>query len=349
MSRRLAVVFVLIALASSLLATPAGAAKRTKPLPSIAVNDVAAGESLNVALTVRLSATSTAPVTVAYATAPGSASTDDYVSTSGTLTVPPGVQSVLLGVDLVHDGIDEADEQFTVQLSSPANATIADGTGVITILDDDAPLATRAGSEDASTTDCATANSNGTCTASATADVTGDAFDAHVAIEAPTLPSGGEGEAVASEVLYFDLRPPAGKSSIAVDATVLVDRARVALDPARWVNEASVWVSLRVDHLECGFCTVALVGSPVLDATNPSPSESVAGVDRAITDVTVMRSALITRTDGGAIPSGLLRVVVTVSSYGKLGCGNPASFNCTLDIGHAIAEAAAHLTTLEIA
>ena len=35
--------------------------------------------------------------------------------------------------------LDEANETFTVELSSPANATIADGSGVATITDDDAP------------------------------------------------------------------------------------------------------------------------------------------------------------------------------------------------------------------
>jgi hypothetical protein len=44
---------------------------------------------------------------------------------------------LLFSVTIIGDKIAEPTETFTVVLSSPVNATIADDTGVVTILDDD--------------------------------------------------------------------------------------------------------------------------------------------------------------------------------------------------------------------
>jgi hypothetical protein len=45
--------------------------------------------------------------------------------------------SVPVPVSLLADPIDEFDERFVANLMAPINATIADGQGVATILDDD--------------------------------------------------------------------------------------------------------------------------------------------------------------------------------------------------------------------
>jgi hypothetical protein len=63
----------------------------------------------------------------------------DYVATTGTLSFPPGVTNLTLAVPVRGDTLAEGNETFSVNLSSPINATIADGTGVGTILDDDGP------------------------------------------------------------------------------------------------------------------------------------------------------------------------------------------------------------------
>ena len=88
--------------------------------------------------TVTLSSASAQTVTVAYATAEGSATDpEDYAGTSGTLTFAPGVTSRTLAVPIVGDTLDENDETFTVTLSAPANATLADAQATGTIVDDD--------------------------------------------------------------------------------------------------------------------------------------------------------------------------------------------------------------------
>jgi hypothetical protein len=90
-------------------------------------------------MTVTLSRGSDQPVTVNYQTADGTAlvSNKDYVRTSGTLTFQPGETSKTISLSIIGDRKREANETFTVQLSNAAGATIVDGVGVATILNDD--------------------------------------------------------------------------------------------------------------------------------------------------------------------------------------------------------------------
>jgi subtilisin-like proprotein convertase family protein len=66
-----------------------------------------------------------------------STSTGDFVATAGTLTFAPGVTRMTFAVPVRGDASVEGNETFTANLSLPVNATIADGVGLGTILDDD--------------------------------------------------------------------------------------------------------------------------------------------------------------------------------------------------------------------
>jgi uncharacterized membrane protein len=91
--------------------------------------------------TVTLSAAYTETVTVAYATADGTATAGppqaDYQAASGTLTFAPGETSKTITVRVIGDRLPEPNETFVVNLSGPTNATISDGQGTGTILDDE--------------------------------------------------------------------------------------------------------------------------------------------------------------------------------------------------------------------
>jgi glucose/arabinose dehydrogenase len=88
--------------------------------------------------TVSLSAAVAQTVTVQYATADGTAvAGSDYAPVTGTLTFPPGTVTRTVSVPILGDVLDEDDETFTLDLSNPTNATIADGQGLGTITDDD--------------------------------------------------------------------------------------------------------------------------------------------------------------------------------------------------------------------
>jgi len=88
--------------------------------------------------TVSLDQATTNTVTVDYATSDGSAiAPGDYTSAAGQVTFAPGETSKPVTIDVVGDLIDEPTETFNVTLSAPVNATIDDGDGLGTILDDD--------------------------------------------------------------------------------------------------------------------------------------------------------------------------------------------------------------------
>ena len=106
--------------------------------PSASINDVVVNEGAGTAtFTVTLSNAATMPVTVAYATADGTATAGlDYTAVASTLTFAPGQTSRTFTVPILNDTVYEGSETFTVNLSAPTNATIADGSGLGTIKDD---------------------------------------------------------------------------------------------------------------------------------------------------------------------------------------------------------------------
>ena len=88
--------------------------------------------------TVALSSQPTGTVTVQYSTANGTAVAGaDYVPKSGTLTFPAGTTTRTVAVTILNDSIYEGDETFFLNLSSPSGATVQDGQGVATIIDDE--------------------------------------------------------------------------------------------------------------------------------------------------------------------------------------------------------------------
>ena len=109
--------------------------------PTLSIGDVTVNEAAGTAtFTVTLSAASGLPVTVAFASADGTASAaSDYSAVAGSLTFTPGVTSQTITVPIANDALYEGSEAFAVTLSAPANATLADATAVGTITDNDAP------------------------------------------------------------------------------------------------------------------------------------------------------------------------------------------------------------------
>jgi hypothetical protein len=92
-------------------------------------------------LEVRLWQPTNDTVTVHWATADGTATAEDYVPDSGTLTFAPGETTKLIGVMIKGDALDEPDETVFFDLSDATFATIDRSRGTLTISDDDpAPL-----------------------------------------------------------------------------------------------------------------------------------------------------------------------------------------------------------------
>ncbi len=119
--------------------TGVGTIVNDDPVPALSIGDVrlSGGSSgtTSFAFPVTLAQASGQTITVAYATADGTATVaeNDYQASSGTLTFAPGDTSKSITVPVTGSTTAEADETFAVTLSNPTNATIARATGTGTI------------------------------------------------------------------------------------------------------------------------------------------------------------------------------------------------------------------------
>jgi hypothetical protein len=126
-----------------LASAPATLSVVVATLPTLTLSDaqVTEGNTGTSAMnfTVILSAPINRAITVHYASADGTATApSDYAAASGTLSLPANTTSGTIAVQVVGDTTAEPDETLTLTLSSPSGATIAKGSAIGTILDDDA-------------------------------------------------------------------------------------------------------------------------------------------------------------------------------------------------------------------
>jgi hypothetical protein len=201
-------------------ASGAGTIVNDDAQPSLAISDVTVNEgnsgTVNAVLTVSLSAPSGLPVNVAYATAAGTATAGaDFTPTSGTLAFAPGTTSLTVSVPVLGDVLDEADETFTVGLSSASGATIADGQGVATIRDDDATPSLTV--SDASVTEGDTGTTSAVFTVSLSA-ASGLPVTVAYATADGTAVAGGDYTATSGTLTF-----PAGTTTRTVSVSVLGD------------------------------------------------------------------------------------------------------------------------------
>ena len=120
------------------------------PTLSIAPSNVSVlegnGSSTEQIFMVAMSPANSQEVTVAYATADGTATAadTDYTAASGTLTFAAGETRKTLTVQVTGDTVEEDDETFTVALSNASGSgaliSTTAGTATVTITDDDQPL-----------------------------------------------------------------------------------------------------------------------------------------------------------------------------------------------------------------
>ncbi len=137
------------------LSAPTGATLGTATATGTIVNDDSAALSIaDVALpegngggttpfvfTITSSSPSSTPITVNFATSSMSAlSPADFAAAAGVATIAANATSTTVTVNVVADNILEPNEQFTVTLSAPVGATLADATAIGTIIGDDAQV-----------------------------------------------------------------------------------------------------------------------------------------------------------------------------------------------------------------
>ena len=112
--------------------------------PAISVSDISTVEgetgSHQVTFSVRLNPSSATNVTVAFATANGTATAGtDYLATSGELSFTSGQIVKTVSVTVLSDNLAEGNEFFTLTLSSPFNALLSNSVAKCVIWDDELP------------------------------------------------------------------------------------------------------------------------------------------------------------------------------------------------------------------
>ena len=110
------------------------------PAPALSVRDLTIAENGGSGVVVvDASGTSTEPMYADLVTRPGTATSgEDFVSVVQRIVIPPGGRTAEVSLRPIDDGLSELDETLRVLLSNPAAATIGDGEGVVTIVDDEA-------------------------------------------------------------------------------------------------------------------------------------------------------------------------------------------------------------------
>lgn len=108
----------------------------------ISINNLTVNENVgNAVVNVNLSRAAAGPITVNYATQNGTAiAGSDYTTTNGTLTIPANQTSATIAVPIIDDTIAEPNETFSVNLSNPNGAVLANNQGVVTVTDNDQTL-----------------------------------------------------------------------------------------------------------------------------------------------------------------------------------------------------------------
>ena len=111
--------------------------------PTLSIEDTSVEEGQRARFRVELTGETEQPASVSYGTQSAQDDTatagTDYDITSGTLRFSVGETEKTFEVRTREDSVDEPDETFTVTLSSPSGATLADDTATGTITEDDLP------------------------------------------------------------------------------------------------------------------------------------------------------------------------------------------------------------------
>ena len=130
--------------------------------PALSISHVALSEGSSgrtaFVFTVHLSKATSHQVSVEFATADGTATVadNDYVPKAGTLAFAPGQTVKMITVPVKGDSVVEPDENFFVKLSGARNASVANATGVGTILNDDVAVTAPVAVNDSNATDLVT-------------------------------------------------------------------------------------------------------------------------------------------------------------------------------------------------
>ncbi len=195
------------------------------PLPSVSIADATVVEGASgtrtVTLQLTLSSAASAPVSVGWATSAGSATAgSDFATASGTVTFAAGATTASISLTIFGDTVVEPDESFGVNLSAPVGLTIADGSALVVIANDDASSLPSLSIADASVVEGNSGNKTVTLTVTLSA-----ASSSAVTVQYATVngtATAGSDYRVASGTITF----AAGVTSRTFTVTILGDKTK---------------------------------------------------------------------------------------------------------------------------
>jgi hypothetical protein len=315
----------------------------TCTLPTISISDITVTEGTNPTATLQIcaSATSTTPITVVYTTSNNTAmSGSDYTSTSATATIPAGQTCVNVTFPILDDAIGESTETFNVTLSSPTGATINDGTGVVTILDNDGVNCwdITGGSIGSNQTICTGGDAAAfTNISSATTGYVGGVkyiWLRYVGASAP--PSNTDPAIVIIPGATSNTYDPAAGS---ITAKTWFRRC-AAPNTADCTNYEGETQWLCVDVVTCALPTLSIGDITVTEGTNPTATLQICASTTSATPITVVYSTSNNTAMSGSdytstsatatIPAGQTCVNVSFPILDDATSENPETFNVTL-------------------
>ena len=257
--------------------------------PTISIGDVTVTEGTGGTVSAVFQVTKSArgKVSVHYATSGGTANAPaDFIARTGTLQLNGNRLTRTIAVTVVGDALDEANETFFLDLSSPKGATIDDARGEATITDNDAPPTV------SSVASVAVPEGNAGTHAFASVDVTLSAASGRdVSVAYETV----DGSATTADSDYV---AKSGTLDFAAGQTLQTILIRVEGDDANELDETfDVELSAPV-HASLGNATTTvtitnndpfLPGSAILSVSGASVREGASGTTALLT-FTIVRS-----------------------------------------------------------
>ena len=338
-------------LSNTVSATVTGPASQVR----ISASDARADEGGTLAFAVTLDQASDAEVSVDYATADGTATAGtDYTAASGTLTFSAGQTSKTVTVNTLSDTSAESDETFTLTLSNPSGAAIADGQATGTIAE------VAAATPPALSVADATSDEGETLVFTVTLDV---ASDAEVTVDYATsdgTATAGQDYTAASGTLTF----AAGQTSKTVSVSALSDTADEA-DETFTLTLSNPSGATLGDASATG--TITNVAPPVLSVADATANEGATlvftvtldaasdaevSVDYATSDGTATAGEDYTAVSGTlTFRAGQTSKTVTVPAQHDTAAENDETFTLTLSnpSGATLGDAQATGTIAEVA